>query len=702
MINIKLKQYKGGGKNSHNSTYLSTPQYMSFADALYLSKYGSVRGGNQELVVNKNEKHYIKTITQWGNKLNQLGINNEDEVINNPKNIQNALRIKFQVISDKKAIQEIQSGGRITFGNTSDPVIFYTTLANANNIHNAAYKPLFAEMRTNVGASNNNFYKVALNRKSGFDGLKIIDNKLYIDRNGRILEWKSDTSIAYNVDMMFKYYNIKPNHLSKNKFFLDLISGFIAHNHFIFKKDFQSTSDYKHLVKVEIERQMTQKGGKTFKKHVARKSTKRLYRGGNSYNIGDEDSHTVIGFSNNNEFFTHNKSFGDDMRDKIRAAIMSKNLTRIDGRTLNMSIGYVISGVLNNFDNVGARPFADKLEWIRGGMFINALNWVIDFQEALNEKIDESKDDIITCSFNMIHIAEDEREFSEENPYEELQSRQSFTTAFNEYMQQSITENELAQSLFNPLLVTPPRRIPLNVWNSVFQASNLNMIMLHGGETHWLNRRLKKSGLMDALVANKNIICAGSSAGIINCGITTALAASKRYSQLTNPSRSPLVGGDDPLVLLNKDGDDITLGDVYPNIRSSSISNIQDVKTKSIIAPEVSKLLTDESTTIGDDIYPPFNTCDFNGMGIYPGVVFPHVTDDSKDVYYELLQEQVENVLNQYPQQIKHIEVLSDMQMFLYHKGVSTTYSYPDEPTINSDNKEYTMSIREAIESLAV
>lgn len=67
----------------------------------------------------------------------------------------------------------------------------------------------------------------------------------------------------------------------------------------------------------------------------------------------------------------------------------------------------------------------------------------------------------------------------------------------------------------------------------------INMIYCAGGETHWLNRQMKENKLFETL--NKpefnRIVWSGFSAGIINAGNTTAMAAEKVFNRQINPGR---------------------------------------------------------------------------------------------------------------------------------------------------------------------
>jgi hypothetical protein len=206
------------------------------------------------------------------------------------------------------------------------------------------------------------------------------------------------------------------------------------------------------------------------------------------------------------------------------------------------------------------------------------------------------------------------------------------------------------------------------------------MILCHGGETFWLNRRLKKSGLMQAIQQNKQVIWSGSSAGIINCGVTTGLAASKRYSQITNPTRHPTVAlGDDPIPILGHDGNDFYT--TWP---------------QNVLPTDENKLTINK---------PPYKSCDFTGAGVYPGIVFPHCTSISENQYvlYPLMNEQIIEAIDSVPKEgvngkkIEHVEILSDKNMFLYHQGESITYP-PVDYDVGIRNKDHNSFLKNSID----
>lgn len=700
-----LKKYKthqsaGGSSSSSSACFYSTPKYMGFTNGLYIAKYGKL-GPNSELVLNKTQQHYNKTMKTWTERLKGLNVHGVKDVIDNLSTVQKALRTRFRIVPNNRKRGKHLVGGRVV-----QPVLIHnSSTGNQNSV-----KPVVSHGSNLPSNQHNSYIDFALQQPNGFDGLKIENDQLYVNTNRFKTTgkkqwelWKDDADMETNVYMMFKYAGIIPNpqYIENNLpgtsvSIADLVAGFVVHDND--SKVTLNKDDIKRAI-IKVSKKLSKRnetlcqtvckpvaGGaaaanKNKKRTKKRSTTKKVQKGGTAYTIGEPDSHTVIGFSNNDSFFSYNQGFGP-MRDPIRQAILDKNLKEITDEYDSMSkllvIQYVITGVLNPLKGAGSRPIDTKLHWLRGAMFMAAYNWIIAFQNALNTGIYENQP-FIRCTFVLVHLPEDTREFAEDSEVEQFKDRKSFQNSFNEYINTSIKEHNLPETVYKPLQMPPDKKLSVEKWRGVMQHTN--MIFFHGGETHWLNRRLKKTGLMEAIKQNKQLIYSGSSAGIINCGVTTALAATKRYNDLTNVQRKPLEGGDDPLVVLKKDGTDALLGDVFPKIVNTREDNLNELKGKPVTSPEVQALLLNDYTNIGnwrDDMFsPPYNTCDFDGIGVYPGIVFPHVTDDDDvALYHELIEQELksyEDFKKNYPD-VKHIEILADMHMFLYHKGVSTTY----------------------------
>lgn len=130
---------------------------------------------------------------------------------------------------------------------------------------------------------------------------------------------------------------------------------------------------------------------------------------------------------------------------------------------------------------------------------------------------------------------------------------------------------------------------------------DINMIYCAGGETHWLNRQMKENKLFETLNKSEfnRIVWSGFSAGVINAGTTTAMAAEKVFNMHANPKR--LLRGvgavDDITVIKSKD----------PNKKFCEVYN---------------KI---ENNTIKLEYYQTPEDCDMTGANWFcNGVVFPH------------------------------------------------------------------------------
>lgn len=554
-------------------------------------------------------------------------------------------------------------------------------------------------------------------------------------------EWPSYASTKDHVQMMFHYCNINPNPTVILPH-VDMFASYIAHEmetlsgaqntvniEGIKSAIIQVTNDLHKKQKTEIKlcdvlckggsrgggggRYKEKKNAKTsykYKNNTASYKYKNNKKGGASSHQLDStaDTHTVIGYSNHNSYFKYNAHFGP-MEDSVRQAVLSKlgeDVTDTGDacikHTIEFRFMYIISAVLNY---IGGREIPVQLSWIRGGMFMTAYSWTVEFENALNKTIiDHSngckqlppdkqkavtskKNPFIKCMFQLTHLAEDNYNFTTNIPNvpEDLQNRQKFIESFNKWSQKEIAKHNPDSSRFAANILVPDEKDTTieeraNKWNQYINGdAKIRMILCHGGETFWLNRRLKKSGLMKAIQQNKKVIWSGSSAGIINCGVTTGLAASKRYSSITNPTRHPTIAlGDDPIPILDHYGNDFYA--TWP----------QNV------------LPTDDNQKL-NIFSPPYHNCDFTGAGVYPGIVFPHCTSISENQYvlYPLMNEQLPYAIESTKQgvngkKIKHVEILSDKHMFLYHQGKSTTYPPADYDvgTLNTQkNKQLSQTI---------
>lgn len=97
--------YQSGGGNARSESYYSTPDYMSFMDAMYVNKYGKInQSGGFDL--SNNLHHYFRTLRNWSQKLSNEGVHNGGMVVNDGnahKKAEKALNMHFNVYSANKA-----------------------------------------------------------------------------------------------------------------------------------------------------------------------------------------------------------------------------------------------------------------------------------------------------------------------------------------------------------------------------------------------------------------------------------------------------------------------------------------------------------------------------------------------------------------------------------------------------------------------
>ena len=114
---MTIKQYKnrlgiyepyqsggGGDKKVHNEHFYSTPNYMSFMDAMYMNKYGKINQ-NGGFDLSHKLHHYFKTLSKWTNNLSQGGIHDGGMIVNDinaHRNAEKILNIPFNVYSANK------------------------------------------------------------------------------------------------------------------------------------------------------------------------------------------------------------------------------------------------------------------------------------------------------------------------------------------------------------------------------------------------------------------------------------------------------------------------------------------------------------------------------------------------------------------------------------------------------------------------
>ena len=226
--------------------------------------------------------------------------------------------------------------------------------------------------------------------------------------------------------------------------------------------------------------------------------------------------------------------------------------------------------------------------------------------------------------YNYMHIAQDYREEMLKNiktadPNVIFTNEVSFQKYFTDEIKSQITEeNEKTRQYYMKVknISTHDKFLYFCNDGTIFGTNDtniqqfieemkINMIYCAGGETHWLHRQLKANGMFEILKNNKHIIWSGFSAGIINAGYTTAMAAEKILNPIANPDRK--TGKDAP-------GDDITA--LQKKIDGTKECDVYEVNTTTD-PPSVELKIT----ATPDD-------CDTKAANWYcKGIVYPHFRD---------------------------------------------------------------------------
>ena len=108
---MNLKEYKNKlSNNKEHPHFYSTPNYMGFADALYVGKYGEVGKGGV-LKLNKTQNHYNKTMEKWTGYLNEGGFRSLDDVVHNTSGVKKALHTSFNIVPRTKNTTGGSRGG---------------------------------------------------------------------------------------------------------------------------------------------------------------------------------------------------------------------------------------------------------------------------------------------------------------------------------------------------------------------------------------------------------------------------------------------------------------------------------------------------------------------------------------------------------------------------------------------------------------
>jgi hypothetical protein len=195
---------------------------------------------------------------------------------------------------------------------------------------------------------------------------------------------------------------------------------------------------------------------------------------------------------------------------------------------------------------------------------------------------------------------------------------------------------------------------------------NINMIYCAGGETHWLNKQMKENHLFETLNKPefKQIVWSGFSAGIINAGNTTAMAAEKVFNVFANKDRLLRgVGAVDDVTVIKSKTQGKKFCEVYNNKTDDDKITLVHTKTP-------------------DD-------CDMTGANwFHNGVVFPHYNPLWMEMIIDVMSQGKENI---HFKDVDKLLIMADGECVYNLPLQSTDYSSKKMDRLPSDETIKTM-----------
>jgi len=152
-----------------------------------------------------------------------------------------------------------------------------------------------------------------------------------------------------------------------------------------------------------------------------------------------------------------------------------------------------------------------------------------------------------------------------------------------------------------------------NYWDEFMRKHQIQLLVFEGGQTHWLNRQIRDHGLMDYLTSDLSldIITSGSSAGIINQGVTTSFASFKCHYNETSYGGCDFVKVGKP----RNESNAFCVSNDGPSVGIESGSHVVYTNQKNVL-----------------------ENCLQDAIGRYEGIIFPHVPN-SNDSELQILRE---------------------------------------------------------------
>jgi hypothetical protein len=268
----------------------------------------------------------------------------------------------------------------------------------------------------------------------------------------------------------------------------------------------------------------------------------------------------------------------------------------LEGEINPINILHIVTAPLHYINGDNPRPLDSRLELLSEGVAMASASLQQVFSGSLSEDFWEPNNRPVNVYHLHLYDPEMEADAQKQNTAQTMID--TFEKSFRRY---EVSEDKKMLHLlgwdwdetdkkykYNDDAVEQQKQL-----QGILTEHDINMVFCAGGETHWLRRRLAKTGCLDpkisAFLANKDkIVWSGFSAGAINLGTTTELCAAKNFSPLTNPKREyPNQTYDDVSVFINKAGG--------------------ECKFDTNKIPET-----------------PPPDCDYSSLGVLEGTAFPH------------------------------------------------------------------------------
>lgn len=230
-------------------------------------------------------------------------------------------------------------------------------------------------------------------------------------------------------------------------------------------------------------------------------------------------------------------------------------------------------------------------------------------QASQRELFEELRKHGYSCKIHPMHLNAG-KEW--ENPYDvPAATIGRFKSAFRREMERTRTECELSEEETTIDVVEPGFK-DAAFWHEYMVQRGINIVLLAGGQTHWLIRQLDEHGLAAYLHSDKGkrLIMSGWSAGIIACGTSTAVAAYKCHYHDLQYSSCDFIRPGEPKAGRGE----------YCLPMPYEVGLKRD-KEGNLVRDASGKVIHENYSTQEETL----DFCKLDGIGAMPTIVFPHL-----------------------------------------------------------------------------